>query len=107
MGRLDDVSGIHWGGQTNVIAVRVDASWGSGHWYEGGGLYRSVHLQRTPPLHFLNNGIFLSPEGDGSSGSVSAEIEYSGSPPSADALVQTVTFTLTDDDQGTKLAECD
>ena len=36
----------------NVIAVRADASYGSGHWYEGGGIYRPVALVSKPPLHF-------------------------------------------------------
>ena len=43
----------------NVLAVRVDASFGSGHWYEGGGLVRKVFLKHTPTsLRFATNGIF-------------------------------------------------
>lgn len=40
------------GGSANVIAVRADASYGSGHWYEGGGIYRPARLVSTPLLHF-------------------------------------------------------
>ena len=35
------------GNNTHVIALRVDASFGSGHWYEGGGLYRNVYMVAT------------------------------------------------------------
>ena len=43
----------------NVLAIRVDASFGSGHWYEGGGLVRKVFLKHTPTsLRFAPNGIF-------------------------------------------------
>jgi beta-galactosidase len=42
----------------NVLAVRSDASFGSGHWYEGGGLYRSVYLLRTPTtMRFATDGL--------------------------------------------------
>ena len=43
----------------NVLAIRVDASFGSGHWYEGGGLVRKVMLLHTPTtLRFAPDGIF-------------------------------------------------
>jgi hypothetical protein len=29
-------------GAVNNLALRSDASFGSGHWYEGGGIYRDV-----------------------------------------------------------------
>jgi hypothetical protein len=46
------------GGKPNVLAVRVDASFGSGHWYEGGGLVRPVHLLHTPTrMRFATNGL--------------------------------------------------
>ena len=37
--RLDNLTGILKPSATNVIALRCDASYGSGHWYEGGGAY--------------------------------------------------------------------
>ena len=41
--RLDNSSALRWS-SSNVLSVRADASFGSGHWYEGGGLYREVTL---------------------------------------------------------------
>ena len=31
---------------------------GSGWWYEGGGLYRHVHLVRASPVHVEQDGLF-------------------------------------------------
>lgn len=60
--RLDNVSALKYGvGNINTVVVRADASFGSGHWYEGGGLYRSVHLQHMSMAHFVNNGVFVVP----------------------------------------------
>ncbi|TPG49401.1 beta-galactosidase GalA [Sphingomonas glacialis] len=39
-------------GGTNAIAIRVDASFGDGWFYEGAGLYRHVWLRKTDPVHF-------------------------------------------------------
>eukprot|EP01052_Picozoa_sp_SAG31_P032947 SAG31_NODE_3665_length_4008_cov_1.196726_4_plen_174_part_00 len=37
--RLDNATGIRFGtGAKNVLTLRADASFGSGHWYEGGGI---------------------------------------------------------------------
>lgn len=30
--RLDNVSSVHFGDEENVIAIRADPSYGSGHW---------------------------------------------------------------------------
>ena len=38
-------------GGTNVIVVRVDASYGAGWFYEGAGLYRHVWLLKTNAVH--------------------------------------------------------
>ena len=105
--RLDNATGVRFGdgaANENVLAVRADASFGSGHWYEGGGLYRPVHLTHVAPLHIVRDGLFVPPGGDGSSISVSAEIECSNAAVpqcSDDALV---TFTLFDTDGTTALA---
>ena len=34
-------------------SIRADASFGSGHWFEGGGLIRPVHLLRREGLKIL------------------------------------------------------
>jgi len=38
-------------GESNVIAVRVDASGKTSRWYPGAGIYRHVWLVATEPLH--------------------------------------------------------
>lgn len=49
---------------TNVIAIRVDASFGSGHWYEGGGLVRQSWLHWSGgPARFTMDGVYAQPEG--------------------------------------------
>ena len=59
--RLDNVSAAVWGG-TNILAVRADASYGSEHWYGGGGITRAVTLVRAPPQSFVENGVFVQAE---------------------------------------------
>ena len=66
--RLDNTTNLKLGGSSskNVISVFVDPDngdsggrdHGSGWWYEGGGLYRSVTLVRTDPLHIEQDGLF-------------------------------------------------
>ena len=34
----------------------------SGHWYEGGGLYRAVHLVRAEHIHFVHDGVYVNPQ---------------------------------------------
>lgn len=46
-----DVSDFLNYGAKNFIAVRVDASFGDGWFYEGAGIYRHVWLTKTDPLH--------------------------------------------------------
>ncbi len=40
----------------NVIAVRVDHQTPSSRWYSGSGIYRSVHLTVTDPVHIARYG---------------------------------------------------
>ena len=55
--RLDNVPGIHFGSQSeNVISIYVDASFGTGWWYEGGGLMRHQYLVRANPVHLNPTG---------------------------------------------------
>lgn len=62
--RLDNSTSLKYGeGEENVLAVRADASFGSGHWYEGGGLYRGVTLMQSSPIaHFPKHGVFVASE---------------------------------------------
>lgn len=44
----------------NLIAVRVDSSEREGWWYEGGGIYRSVHIEIVDNIHIEPYGLFVS-----------------------------------------------
>jgi beta-galactosidase len=51
---------LNFGGD-NVIAVRADNSvQPASRFYAGAGIYRHVRLSVTDPIHFLQNGIFIS-----------------------------------------------
>jgi beta-galactosidase len=46
---------------TNVLAVRCDTSaQPASRWYSGAGIYRHVRLVTTEPVHFVENGVFIS-----------------------------------------------
>ena len=51
----------HFGGEPNVIAVRVDSSVLQGWWYEGGGLYRHAWLAKRSPVHLITDGVYAHP----------------------------------------------
>jgi beta-galactosidase len=48
--RFDLSDFLDYGGR-NFLAVRVDATYGEGWFYEGAGIYRHVWLTKTDPLH--------------------------------------------------------
>ncbi|MEO6452473.1 MAG: sugar-binding domain-containing protein [Ginsengibacter sp.] len=50
---------LNYGGE-NVIALRADATMEEGWFYEGGGIYRHVWLNKTSPLHVAGNGTFVT-----------------------------------------------
>ena len=58
--RLDDISNLSYGqGNENVISVKSSSGGAfSGHWYEGGGIYRPTHLVSTDPVHFAPDGVY-------------------------------------------------
>jgi len=49
--RFDLTDFLIYGGK-NCLALRVDASFGDGWFYEGAGIYRHVWLSKTDPVHF-------------------------------------------------------
>jgi hypothetical protein len=56
--RIDNATNIVKGGK-NVLAAFVDPNSGkSGWWYEGGGIYRNVHLVKTNHVHIEQDGLF-------------------------------------------------
>lgn len=50
---------LNYGGD-NTIAVRADATLEEGWFYEGGGIYRHVWLDKTDPVHVATDGVFVS-----------------------------------------------
>ncbi len=59
-------------GETNVVAVRVDATLEEGWYYEGAGIYRHVWLTKTAPLHVARHGTFVTTEVTDDSAEVTA-----------------------------------
>ena len=49
---------LNYGGD-NIICVRADASLEEGWFYEGGGIYRHVWLNKTSPIHVAQDGIAI------------------------------------------------
>ncbi|MGM9706711.1 MAG: beta-galactosidase GalA [Prevotella sp.] len=47
-------------GEENVVCVRADATLEEGWFYEGGGIYRHVWLEKTSPLHIANDGLWIT-----------------------------------------------
>jgi beta-galactosidase len=56
----DLTSCLHFDGQPNLLALRVDGRDGEGWWYEGDGIYRHVWLIATDKIHVANWGTFLT-----------------------------------------------
>lgn len=54
--RVDLTPYVHFGGR-NVVAVRLDNPNKSSRWYPGGGIYRSVWLEKTAPTHIEQWGV--------------------------------------------------
>ena len=83
--RLDNLTSVAYGAKSTV-AVYVDPDngdlggreSGSGWWYEGGGLYRPVHIVRASTVHIEQDGLFaysnvsLANAGDAASATVHA-----------------------------------
>lgn len=62
-----------FGGEDNVVAVRVDSDPLQGWWYEGGGLYRHVWLAKRSAIHLITDGVYAHPRPDGSAWSLPVE----------------------------------
>ena len=57
--RYDITNTVNFGGK-NTLAVRCDARAQEGWWYEGGGIYRHVWLNKTAPLHIAPDGVSVT-----------------------------------------------
>ncbi|MBQ9116779.1 MAG: DUF4982 domain-containing protein [Clostridia bacterium] len=57
-----DISDVVEYGKDNVLAVYVvTTDWHEGWWYEGGGIYRHVHLIKTAPICAELWGVYAAP----------------------------------------------
>jgi len=54
--RYDVTPYVNWGGD-NLLAVRADATFEEGWFYEGGGIYRHAWMERYPSRHFVPNSV--------------------------------------------------
>ena len=112
--RLDNATGvIRFGAgsaNANVLTVRADASFGSGHWYEGGGIYRPVHLVHTPATHIVHDGFFVRPvlqnreRGVDDDVIMSVEIETFAAAASTNSVAHTLEFVVKDQATGAEVA---
>lgn len=58
-----DISDVaRFDGELNVVAVRVDATYMEGWWYEGAGIYRHVWLVSAPAVHVEADSLFVRPQ---------------------------------------------
>ncbi len=51
---------LHFGGEKNVIAVRLTPEENSSRWYPGAGIYRNVWLDITGPVHVARWGTYVT-----------------------------------------------
>ena len=92
---LDTASGLLATGASdfNVISIRVDASFGSGHWYEGGGIQRRCYLMHASgPAFFTTDGLFAQTEQStttAESASIFSSAEVSAAASSSSELADT------------------
>ncbi len=61
---IDISARVHFGGEPNSIAVRIDGSKFELWSYEGAGIYRHVKLYVKEKLHIAHNGLFACPVKD-------------------------------------------
>lgn len=67
---------VKYGGADNVLAVYVVTNdWHEGWWYEGGGIYRHVYLNKTAPVCVDLWGVYASPKIDKNSGKWRVDLE--------------------------------
>jgi beta-galactosidase len=93
--RLDNIPGIKFGDEENVLALFVDASTGTGWWYEGGGLNRHQQLIRTPPVHIEQDGAWVFTNNTSSTSSAGGSADFHTSVQVVNDTTETATATTT------------
>ena len=80
-----DISDFLAYGQKNYLALRVDASYGDGWYYEGAGVYRHVWLTKTDPLHLgqWESTVRTSVDGDTATLALATVVENESNKPQA------------------------
>jgi beta-galactosidase len=89
----------------NVVAVRVDATFSDGWFYEGAGVYRHVWLRKTGTLHLVKDGVFVqaTPGASGDAGlAILSEVRNAGVAP----LKCSVTGVVVEVGSGKEVARC-
>ncbi len=67
---------LKFGGEANVLAVRLTPEDRSSRWYPGAGIYRNVWLDITGPLHVARWGTYVTtPEVSDEKASVAVKVE--------------------------------
>jgi beta-galactosidase len=51
---------LKFGGEKNVLAVRVNVQQPCSRWYSGAGIYRNVYLTVTDPVHIAHWGTYIT-----------------------------------------------
>lgn len=80
----------------NVIAVEVEHQTPSSRWYSGSGIYRTVHLTVTDPVHVAKDGVYVTTpklvDTNGSDGTMSMKttVENTSAKPTSVTVKQTV-----------------
>ena len=102
---------LRFGGKgDNVVAIRCDASFGSGHWFEGGGLWRGVELVRVSSgAHITEGGFFVDPQVDTSKSAAEIPMQVEVETFGAAALGAGVwaSFALYEEPTGTPVGVCE
>ncbi len=100
---FDPTPYLLFGGQQNVLAVRLMPEDHSSRWYPGAGIYRNVWLDVTGPLHVARWGTYVTtPEVSDEKATVSVKTDLRNRL-SKDAKVQLRTLVL--DDAGKEVAK--
>ncbi|MBZ5514906.1 MAG: DUF4982 domain-containing protein [Acidobacteriia bacterium] len=88
--QLDMTPYLKFGGETNVLAVRLTPEDRSSRWYPGAGIYRNVWLEVMDPVHVAHWGTYVTTPtvgADGATVSVKTEI-VNGSQKSMDVTLR-------------------